>query len=154
MTRPNYVDRKRNLDILLTFKEYKYVLTEKCSNLSTTNVPRLKKERYKKWVKTDEMTRCYILLSISSILQHQPKDYLSTTDMILSLKEVFGEQRRPARQIAMRVLMNTKMSEETPMRDHVLKMFDHLNTLEILGGEIDVESQIDIILESLPDSFN
>ena len=40
------------------------------------------------------------------------------------------------------------------MRDHVLKMFDHLNTLEILGNEIDTESQIDIILESLPNSFN
>ena len=50
--------------------------------------------------------------------------------------------------------MNTKMAEETLVRDHVLKIFDHLNTLEILGGEIDAESQIDIILESLPDSFN
>ena len=40
------------------------------------------------------------------------------------------------------------------MREHVLKMFDHLKTLEILGNEINVESQIDIILESLPDSFN
>ena len=46
------------------------------------------------------------------------------------------------------------MAKETPMRDHVLKMFDHLNTLEILSGEIDAESQIDIILESLPGSFN
>ena len=47
----------------------------------------------------------------------------------------------------MRVLMNTKMAEETPIREHILKMFDHLNTLEICGGEIDAESQIDIILE-------
>ena len=50
--------------------------------------------------------------------------------------------------------MNTKMAEGTPMRDHVLKMFNHINTLEILGGDIDVESQIDIILKSLPNSFN
>ena len=50
----------------------------------------------------------------------------------------------------MRALMNTTMVEEIPMRHHVLKIFDHLNTLEILGGEIDAESQIDIILESLP----
>ena len=40
------------------------------------------------------------------------------------------------------------------MRDHDLKMFEHLNTLEILGGDIVVESQINIILESLHDSFN
>ena len=54
----------------------------------------------------------------------------------------------------MRALMNTKMAEGTPVRDDVLKIFDHLNTLEILGGEINGESQIDIILESLHDSFN
>ena len=50
--------------------------------------------------------------------------------------------------------MSTKMVERTPSRDHILKIFDHLNTLKILGDEIDGESQIDTILESLPDSFN
>ena len=54
----------------------------------------------------------------------------------------------------MRVLMNTKMVEGIPVRDYVLKIFDHLNTLKILSGEIDTESKIDIILESLPNSFN
>ena len=46
------------------------------------------------------------------------------------------------------------MAKETPVRDLILKMFDNLSTLEILGGEINIESQIDIILESLSDSFN
>ena len=50
--------------------------------------------------------------------------------------------------------MNTKIIEGTPVRDHLLKIFDRLNTLEILYGKIDAESQIDIILESLLDSFN
>ena len=54
----------------------------------------------------------------------------------------------------MRALMNIKIAEGTLVKDHVLKIIDHLNTLEIFGVEIDDESQIDIILESLPDSFN
>ena len=54
----------------------------------------------------------------------------------------------------MRALINIKMTEGTTVKDHVLKMFNYLNTLEILGGEIDGKSHIDIILESLPDSFN
>ena len=73
--------------------------------------------------------------------------------MILSLKEMFGEQGRLVRKIAMRTL-NTKMAERTLVRDYILKIFDHLNTLVILSGEIGVESQINSILESLPDSFN
>ena len=74
--------------------------------------------------------------------------------MIMSLKNMFGEQGLPVRKITLEALMNTKMDEGPPMREHVLKYFDNLNTLEILGGEIDTKSQIDIILESLPDSFN
>ena len=40
------------------------------------------------------------------------------------------------------------------MRERILKMFNHLNILEILDGEIDVESQIDITLESLLEFLN
>ena len=49
---------------------------------------------------------------------------------------------------------NTNMAEGTPLRDYVSKIFVHLNTWEILGGELDADSQIDIILESLSDSYN
>ena len=70
-----------------------------------------------------------------------------------NLKEMFGEQNRAGRQVAMKALLNTKMTEGTPMQDHVLKMITHLNELEILGAEIDGESQVDIVLMSLPESF-
>ena len=53
----------------------------------------------------------------------------------------------------MRALLNTKMAEGTPVWDHVLKMISHLNKLEILGAEIDGESQVDIVLMSLPESY-
>ena len=68
LTRPNYVDCKRNLDIVLTTEGYKYVLTEKSSDLSAVNVPKLEREIYEMWVKADEMARYYILISVSSIL--------------------------------------------------------------------------------------
>ena len=54
----------------------------------------------------------------------------------------------------MRALMNIKMAEGTLVRKHILKIFDHLNTLEIFYDDINAESQIYIIFELLPDSFN
>ena len=45
------------------------------------------------------------------------------------------------------------MTEGTPVRDHVLNMIGHMNELEIIGAEIDGESQVDIVLMSLPESF-
>ena len=74
-------------------------------------------------------------------------------DMMMNLKEMYGDQTRSARQKAMKDLMNITMAETTPIRDHVLNMIGLLNELEILGAEIDRESQVGIILQSLPDSY-
>ena len=75
------------------------------------------------------MARCYILASMSNILQHQHENMATAYDMMMNRKEIFGEQNRAGRQVAMRALLNTKMAEGTPVRDHVLKMIAHLNEL-------------------------
>ena len=53
----------------------------------------------------------------------------------------------------MRQIYNTKMAEGTLVREYCLRMISHLNTLEVLGADIDGESQADMILQSLPESF-
>ena len=77
----------------------------------------------------------------------------TTYDMMMNLKEMFGDQNRARRQVTMKALLNTNIAEGTPVRDHILKMIAHLNELEILGAEIDGEIQVDIVLMSLPESF-
>ena len=72
----------------------------------------------------------------------------------LNLKDMCEDQGRPARQAAMRIVMSTKTTDGTPMQEHVLKMMDSVNELVVMGAEIDAESHIDIILKSLPNSFN
>ena len=59
---------------------------------------------------------------------------------------MFGKQGRLARQDTMRIILNSKMAQGTPIREHWLKMISYLNTLEILGADIDGESQVDMIL--------
>ena len=86
------------------------------------------------------MSRCYILASMSNILQHQHQSMPTAYDMMMNLKEIFGDQTCFARQKAMKDLMNTTIAETTSVRDHVLKMIGLLNELEILGAEIDGES--------------
>ena len=66
---------------------------------------------------------------------------------------MFGEQGRSARQETMRQIYNTKMAEGTSVWEYCLKMISNLNTLKVLGADIDGESQVDIILQSLPESF-
>ena len=97
------------------------------------------------------MAKCYILTFISNVLQHQMQDVELALDIMLSLKEMFGEQGRSVRQETMRQIYNTKMVEGTSVREHCLRMISNLNTLEVLGVDIDGESQVDMILQSQQD---
>ena len=49
------------------------------------------------------------------------QDVKLVSDIMLSLKEMFGEQGRSARQETMRQIYNTKMTEGSSIREHVLQ---------------------------------
>ena len=50
--------------------------------------------------------------------------------------------------------MYTRMFEGTPVRDHMIKMIGLFNELRDLGANIDWETQNNMVLETLPPSFN
>ena len=85
LTGPNYIDLKRNLE------EYKFVLTDVCPPPPDSYSSKVEVEAYQSWRKADEMARCYILASMSNILQHQHENMTTTYDMMMNLKEIFGE---------------------------------------------------------------
>ena len=67
----NYVDWKRNLDIILTAEEHKYVLNEPFLNFPSLHAPYEEKQQYDCWQESNEMAKCYILASILNVLQYQ-----------------------------------------------------------------------------------
>ena len=85
------------MDIVLTVEEHKYVLTQPCPSFPSLDAHLEEKQRYDRWQKSNEMAKCYILASISNVLQHQMQDVELASDIMLSLKEMFGEQGRSAR---------------------------------------------------------
>ena len=99
------------------------------------------------------MAKCYILASISNVLQYQIQNVGLVLDIVLSLKAMFGEQGRSARQETVRKIYNIKMAEGILVMEHCLRMISNLNTLEVLGADIDGEFQVNMILQSLPKSF-
>lgn len=153
LTGPNYLDWKRNLDIVLVAEEYKFVLTTPVPTDLAPDSTEEQKEAHRKWHKANEMARCYILASMSNVLQQQHSAMPTAAYIMLSLKELFGEKDRAAKFEAMRKIMSTSMPEGASVRDHVLKMMEYQNEIEVIGGFIDGESKIDMILHSLPKSF-
>ena len=91
LTGPNYIDWKRNSNLVLTAEEYRFVLTDLCPPPPDSDSSQEKVEAYQKWRKADEMARCYILASMSNVLQHQHEHMATVYDMMMNLKEMFGE---------------------------------------------------------------
>ena len=88
----NYVDWRRNLDIVLTAEEYKFVLHEECPLKPNDQFSDEDKLAYQKWRKADVMERRYIMASISNVFQHQHQTMLSAFEILENLKEMFGDQ--------------------------------------------------------------
>lgn len=79
------------------------------------------------------MTKCYILASMSNVLQHQHQNFPTAKDILVNITEMFGKQNKTGRQMAIKDLLSTKIAKGTPIRDHVIKIMGFINELEILG---------------------
>ena len=67
------------------------MLNQPCPNFPSLDAPSEEKERYEHWQKSIEIAKCYILASISNVLQHQMQDMELAPNIMLSLNEMFGE---------------------------------------------------------------
>ena len=153
LTGENYKDWKRKLFIILIAENYKYFLTQPRPSVSAENAHRNQMRLFEKWQKANEMAKWYILASIFNILQTKHQNLETAIEIIDNLQEIFGQSTRSVRQAALKGIMNLKMGKGTRVRDHVLKMMDYLNEVEIQGAQIDDNSKIDMVLESLPETF-
>ncbi|KAL5560676.1 hypothetical protein UlMin_036887 [Ulmus minor] len=134
-------------------------LSQKDSFLTTcppepaANAAKAIREAYDKWIASDDMARCYMLASMSNVLQQQHQGMRTAVDVMASLQAMFGETSTRARFEMVKAIMNSRMKLGTPVRDHLLRIMAHFNEVEIHGSSIDQQTQVDMILETLPDSF-
>ena len=61
LTSPNYIDWKRNLNLVLTANGYKFVMTEICPPTPDSNFSKEEIEIYQTWCQADQIAKCYIL---------------------------------------------------------------------------------------------
>ncbi|KAH9697830.1 hypothetical protein KPL71_023776 [Citrus sinensis] len=153
LTGENYLDWKRNLFNILTAKGSKYVLTQPCPPEPSLYDYRNQREPYEKWCEANKMAKRYILASISVELHKKHRSMETATEIMASLHQMFGQNTHFAREAALKGITDTKMEEGTKVRDHVLKMMDYLNEVEIHGVQINDKSKINMVIESLPDTF-
>ncbi|KAK8609939.1 hypothetical protein V6N13_093349 [Hibiscus sabdariffa] len=149
----NFLDWFRNLRIVLKQERKEYVIEEAVPNDLGANAPRADKDKFKKHM--DDMLdfSCLMLATMTPELQKQHEDMVAY-EMIQNLKEIYEGQARQERYETSKALFQCKMSEGSPVGAHVIKMMGYIQTLEKLGFALNDELAIDVVLQSLPDSFN
>ena len=75
-------------------------------------------------------------------------------EIITHLKKMFQEQPRQERFVTTKALTSCKMAPGTSVSAHVLKSKGYIDTLEKLDVPIRRELATDLILESLPKSYD
>ena len=148
----NYDLWKTNLFIVLDFERIKFITTTPKPQEPTANASEETKKQFADWQRANTTARCYILASVAEHLRKQINDMESVLEIIQTLDGMFAKSNSTARQATIGALMNTRMTGGN-VRDHCLKMMGHISTVEVMGAKLDQEMKIDLILESLPNSF-
>ncbi|XP_041999758.1 uncharacterized protein LOC121749236 [Salvia splendens] len=120
------------MDIVLIAEEYKFVLTTPQPPVPVANAAAAVRDAHRRWHKANEMTKCYMLASMSTVLKHHPKRFVrfciisvavamstvlkhqhaamaTTTEIMQNLTNRFGTQNRTAKSQAFRSIMSKTM---------------------------------------------
>ncbi|KAK8669504.1 hypothetical protein V6N13_106932 [Hibiscus sabdariffa] len=117
------------------------------------NASRADKDKFKKHMDDMVDVGCLMLATMTPELQKQHENMVAY-EMIQNLKEIYEGQARQERYETSKALFQCKMSEGSSVGAHVIKMMGYIQTLEKLGFALNDELATDVILQSLPDSFN
>ncbi|KAK8600835.1 hypothetical protein V6N12_050683 [Hibiscus sabdariffa] len=149
----NFLDWFRNLRIVLKQERKEYVIEEAVPNDPGPNASRADKDKFKKHMNDMLDVGCLMLATMTPELQKQHENMVAY-EMIQNLKENYEGQARQARYETSKALFQCKMSEGSPVGAHVIKMMGYIQTLEKLGFALNNELAVDVVLQSLSDSFN
>ncbi|GAV57197.1 UBN2_3 domain-containing protein, partial [Cephalotus follicularis] len=96
LTGPNYVDWLRNVKIVLNSEDIDYVLEAPMPALPAEDASTEDHAIYKKWVANEKKVRSYLMASMSNALQVQHESMRDSREILLHLRERYGDTSRNA----------------------------------------------------------
>jgi hypothetical protein len=138
-----------NLRIVLKQEKIEYVLIEPYPDDLPTVVNRRAHEK-----RCDDALNisCHMLATMSPYLQKQYED-VDAYNMIQGLRGMFENQARAERYNISKALFACKLVEGSPVSPLVIKMMGYIEISIKLGFKIKADLASDVILQSLPASY-
>jgi hypothetical protein len=148
----NFMDRYRNLRIVLRQEKKEHIIEQPLPDEPSEDATNADKAAYKKLANESLDVSCLMLATMNSELQKQFEN-IEAYDMIIGLKGMFENQARTERYHTSKALFACKLAEGGPVSPNVIKMVGYIESLEKLGFPLGQELATDVILQSLPVSF-
>ncbi|KAK4403199.1 hypothetical protein Sango_1060600 [Sesamum angolense] len=126
---PNYTDWLRNLRIVLDYEN-------------------------QGWHADHRKVRSIILASMSNDVQKQYDRLDDVASILQRMKEVYAILDKHTRYVATKEFFRAKMIEGSSVQEHVVKMLSLVEKLEDLKAGLENDTYIDVILQSLPPSYD
>ncbi|XP_042386586.1 uncharacterized protein LOC121978288 [Zingiber officinale] len=111
-------------------------------------------EKLEKWSDHYLQARCYMLALMSNELQRWFEETVDTKDIHIHLQELYDAQTRSVRHAIVKELITARMQDGALVHEHGVKMIGLIEKLINLYLVIPHELLVDIILLSLPSSFD
>ena len=148
----NFIDWYRNLRIVLKQEKKEYVLENSYPVAPPEDAVLAELRDYEKHCSDAVDVSCLMLATMSSDLQKQYES-ADPFDMIKGLCGMFENQARVERYNTSKALFACKLAQGNPVSPHVIKMIGYIESLEKLGFPLSQELATDVILQSLPQSY-
>ena len=150
----NYHDWFRNLKIVLDSEHKTYVLNGPPPEEVPDDSTEAEIETVRKWKEDDIQARCLMLANMTPQLQRQHESMQHASEIHQHLKDLFQVADRSLRYTIASELYGRKLREGGDVLEHGLKMIEGIERLEAFGEINKNQLYEDLILHSLPPSFN
>jgi hypothetical protein len=101
----------------------------------------------------DELNVSYLILTTMSPNMQKQYEHVDAYTMIQGKRGMFENQARDEMYNISKALFACKLAEGSPVSPHVIKMMGYIETSDKLGCELKDDLATDVILQSLPASY-
>ncbi|KAL0278086.1 UNVERIFIED_CONTAM: hypothetical protein Sradi_7296800 [Sesamum radiatum] len=150
----NYNYWLRNLRIVLDFENQGYVLDKPVPTALPEGSSPEERVTFDKWHEDNRKVRSIILASMTNEIQKQYDRLEDVPSIMLHMKDVYAVPNRHIRYAATKVFFGTKMTEGSSVQSHGVTMLSLVEKLDDLKAGLNNDTYIDVILQSLPPSYD
>ncbi|KAL0292402.1 UNVERIFIED_CONTAM: hypothetical protein Sradi_6990600 [Sesamum radiatum] len=140
--------------IVLDFENQTYVPDRSLPRALAEESTHEERLTFEKWLEDNRKVRSIILGSMTNDIQKQYGRHDDVQSIMLRMSQIYAVPDRHIRYAATKAFFGTKIIEGSCVKEHGVKMLSLVEKLKDLKANLEKETYIDVILQSLPPSFD